>query len=250
MNTTDTSKVGTNVKEERLVKYTSTPVSQWFYHEAKMWHPYTDTTSSKIEEFFQKQGGQGVATFDDYCFDFTKLVSFKKGASKQKHIRRGSWFFLEQGKWTPYEPQVASLLETIWQKGEFVSVQVGKDPKKMVEYKNGCFCQFEPSRANQSRPVQRGWNGQIFETVTEITTVVETVTRDSVTTGPGVAPYTKVLQPGLPIQTGHMGLVQTGHTGSVQTGPHPGYNVPVQNGVPSYSPIMYVPQQPAYHPEY
>jgi len=198
-----------------------------------MWHPYAEATTNKIEEFFQKQGGQGVIAVDDYSFDFTKQVSFRQGASKNKHLRRGSWFFLEQGKWIPYEPQASVALETIWQKGEFGAVQVSKDPKRIVEYRTGTFTQIEP-KTNQTRPVHRGWNGLIFETVIEVTTTIKTVARDCVVTGPGAPPYSKVVQPGLiqPPQcyTGGPVMVQTCAVPAYATGQV------VVTGQPPYNP--------------
>jgi len=155
-----------------------------------------------------------MVTIDDYTFDLAKMTSFKKGASKTKHLRRATWFYKENGIWTPYELPVCDILEAKWQKGEFkLPVLITtENPKKFVEFKNGTFTQYKPNKPQNNKEVQRGWNATILESVTETTSIITTVTRDGIAVGPGTPPYSKNLQPNdiqyVPVQTAPSGKYQ------------------------------------------
>jgi len=195
------SQAGTANREERLLSYTSFPVPHWFYHEKSLWHPYSDVISSKLEE--TNKDHSYTITIDDYTFDLAKFTSFKKGASKSKHLRRGTWFYKEKGNWLPYDSTIGNILESKWQKGEFKQTVciVETRPQKFVELKNGVFMQYKANKPLANKEVQRGWNGQVLETVTETTSIITTVTRDAIITGPGSPPYSKPLQPGVPFHS-------------------------------------------------
>jgi len=94
-------------------------------------------------------------------------------------------------------------LESKWQKGEFKQTVciVETRPQKFVELKNGVFMQYKANKPLANKEVQRGWNGQVLETVTETTSIITTVTRDAIITGPGSPPYSKPLQPGVPFHS-------------------------------------------------
>jgi len=131
------------------------------------------------------------------------MTSFKKGASKLKHLRRATWFYKEKGIWLPYDTPVCSVLESRWQKGEFkqpVLIPPEKE-KEFVEFKNGTFTQFKQNRPQMNKEAQRGWNAQVLESVTETTSIITTLTRDGIIVGPGSPPFTKTLQPGAPFPT-------------------------------------------------
>jgi hypothetical protein len=217
------SQAGTATREERLLTYTSTPVPHWFYHENSLWHPYSDVVSSKLEE--TNKDHSYILTIDDYTFDLAKMTSFKKGASKMKHLRRGTWFYKEKNNWTPYETIHSNILESKWQKGEFKQPVciVESRPQKFVEFKNGIFMQFKQNKPSANKEVQRGWEGKVLETVTETTSIITTVTRDAIITGPGSPPYSKPLQPGVPFHS--LNLQQANSLSDIQY-------VPVQS-VPS-----------------
>jgi len=194
------SLAGKSTREERILSYTSIPVPHWFYHENSLWHAYSDVISNTLED--THKGHTHIITIDDYSFDLAKMTSFKKGASKQKQLRRGTWFYKQIGVILPYEAAVSAVLESVWQKGEFKQpVLITPDPKRYVEFKNGVFTQFKPNKPQANKEVLRGWNGQVLETVTETTSIITTVTRDAIITGPGSAPYSKTLQPGVPFHT-------------------------------------------------
>jgi len=67
--------------------------AHWFYREGGKYLPYDDDMSHTMEEAFKEKGGIGTANYNDYEFNFDKLTSMKKGASKAKLILRGVWFF-------------------------------------------------------------------------------------------------------------------------------------------------------------
>jgi len=176
-----------------------------------------------------------------------------------KHLRRGTWFYKEKNNWTPYETTFSTILESKWQKGEFKQPVLIQDtrPQKFVEFKNNTFMQFKPNKPQANKEVQRGWEGKVLETVTEITSIITTVTRDAIITGPGSHPYSKPLQPGVPfhslnfqhanslsdiqyvpVQTGTgpsngTGMIQTGNNGqgAIPTGPSNGMIPVVANGM-------------------
>jgi hypothetical protein len=195
------TQAGTSTREERILTYTSIPVPQWFFHENSLWHPYSEVISSKLED--TNKDHTYMITIDDYQFDLAKMSSFKKGASKQKHLRRGTWFYKVNGNWVPYDQTVCTLLESKWQKGEFKQPVLinNENPKKFVEFKNNTFSQFKPNKPQATKEVQRGWNGMVRSRYTETISIITTVTRDSIIAGPGEYSYTKPLQPGVPFLT-------------------------------------------------
>eukprot|EP01124_Arcella_intermedia_P003032 TRINITY_DN1164_c0_g1_i3.p1 TRINITY_DN1164_c0_g1~~TRINITY_DN1164_c0_g1_i3.p1 ORF type:complete len:241 (+),score=31.32 TRINITY_DN1164_c0_g1_i3:53-775(+) len=190
---------GTTTREERVLKYNSYPVVQWFFHENSTWIPYSSSVSAKIEALFQERSNT-TANVDDFKFDFQRMISYKQSASKQKQLRRGSWFFQDKkSQWVPYDLNSANVLETIWQKGDFKApVLISQDPRRFVEFKNGQFTTYKPNKPQSLRLVRRGWEGKVTEVLTETMSIITTTTKNSVVSGPGSPPYSQNLPVGGP----------------------------------------------------
>jgi len=167
-------------KRNTYTSYLTTKAkAHWFYREAGKYNSYSDEISYDIEQAFLNQQGLGTVCHNDYEFNFDKMTSTKKGASKPKYIMRGVWFFREEdGTWQPYEMDTAGDLESEVQKVEKgqmklsdFKVKVTDTPPRFVIPVGEGLDRFkqirETKNANpQGRAVLRGYNGSIYKNVT------------------------------------------------------------------------------------
>lgn len=153
------------------------PVPRWYYEEThhegfksvSKWVKYDDASSDEIEKAFKVNPYAVVDLFNGQSnFDFSKLEekSNVKKHTKRK-ICRGTWFFQDDdGSFAPYDAYTAHLLETEFQSGSFVKVNVSEKPPRWVaSFADGSFKQFRQTKGGNpnGRPVQRGFNSQVVE---------------------------------------------------------------------------------------
>jgi len=155
------------------------PVCHWHYREGDHLWAYDDKMSEKIEDIYKKSisKGETVATLGDITFDFDKMQSKKEGASKNKWLNRGTWFYTDDDDTVrPYTVDICNKLEKVFQDFEVkdkletgtFEVRVDEKPVRVVNSVSGTkMTEFKQLRFShngnpEGRPAMRGWNGKVL----------------------------------------------------------------------------------------